>query len=113
MARARDLRDQPFAKIHALFVGPVVEFALIPVGVFAHDFHPFVDNSISKTINVLEDCPFSEFRRIYDLAYDWPMRWVSRDARRSGPIPVTGIVSSGAEECGEAPHYCVLEREAD
>ena len=31
---------------------------------------PFVDNSISKTINVPEDCPFSEFCKIYDLAYE-------------------------------------------
>jgi hypothetical protein len=109
VAPARDLRDQPFAKIHALFVGPVVEFALIPVGVFAHDFHPFVDNSISKTINVLEDCPFSEFRRIYDLAYEMGLKGCTTFR----PNPVTGIVSSGAEECGEAPHYCVVEREAD
>ena len=31
---------------------------------------PSVDNSISKTISVPEDCPFDEFSRIYDLAYD-------------------------------------------
>jgi ribonucleoside-diphosphate reductase alpha chain len=30
---------------------------------------PFVDNSISKTINVPADYPFSEFRKVYELAY--------------------------------------------
>ena len=35
---------------------------------------PFVDNSISKTINVPEACPFDEFSRIYDLAYDLQLK---------------------------------------
>ena len=29
---------------------------------------PFVDNSISKTINA--DCPFTEFRQVYNRAYN-------------------------------------------
>jgi len=70
---------------------------------------PFVDNSISKTINVPEDCPFSEFRRIYDLAYEMGIKGCTTFR----PNPVTGVVLSGAEESGEAPHCCVLEREAD
>ena len=70
---------------------------------------PFVDNSISKTINVPEDCPFSEFRRIYDLAYEMGLKRCTTFR----PNPVTGVILSGAEECGEAPHCCVLEREAD
>ena len=36
--------------------------------------HPFVDNSISKTINVPADCPLAKFRPIYDLAYDKGLR---------------------------------------
>ncbi len=70
---------------------------------------PFVDNSISKTINVPEDCPFSEFRRIYDLAYEMGLKGCTTFR----PNPVTGAVLSGAEESVEAPHCCVLEREAD
>jgi len=70
---------------------------------------PFMDNSISKTINVPEDCPFSEFRRIYDLAYEMGLKGCTTFR----PNPVTGVVLSGAEESGEAPHCCVLEREAD
>jgi ribonucleoside-diphosphate reductase alpha chain len=70
---------------------------------------PFVDNSISKTINVPDDCPFSEFRRIYDLAYEMGLKGCTTFR----PNPVTGAVLSGAEESIEAPHCCSLEREAD
>jgi ribonucleoside-diphosphate reductase alpha chain len=70
---------------------------------------PFVDNSISKTINVPEDCPFLEFRRIYGLAYEMGLKGCTTFR----PNPVTGAVLSGAEGSAEAPHCCVLEREAD
>jgi ribonucleoside-diphosphate reductase alpha chain len=70
---------------------------------------PFVDNSISKTINVPGDYPFSEFRKIYDLAYDKGLKGCTTFR----PNPVTGVVLSGGEESLEAPHCCVLEREAD
>jgi ribonucleoside-diphosphate reductase alpha chain len=70
---------------------------------------PFVDNSISKTINVSEDYPFSEFRKIYDLAYDKGLKGCTTFR----PNPVTGVVLTGGEESVEAPHCCVIEREAD
>ena len=70
---------------------------------------PFVDNSISKTINVPEDYPFSEFRKIYDLAYAKGLKGCTTFR----PNPVTGVVLSGGNEGVEAPHCCVLEREAD
>src|SRR5690606_11471823 len=31
---------------------------------------PYIDNAISKTINVPTDMPFEDFVRVYDLAYD-------------------------------------------
>jgi ribonucleoside-diphosphate reductase alpha chain len=70
---------------------------------------PFVDNSISKTINVPEGCPFSAFKQIYDLAYDIRLKGCTTFR----PNPITGTVLS--EEAGgvEAPHCCVPEREAD
>ena len=70
---------------------------------------PFVDNSISKTINVPQDCPFSEFQQIYDLAYDKGLKGCTTFR----PNPVTGMVLT--EEAGgtQAPHCCVLEREPD
>ena len=70
---------------------------------------PSVDNSISKTIHVPENCPFDEFRRIYDLAYDLQLKGCTTFR----PNPVTGTVLSGNEAGGEGPHCCVLEREAD
>jgi len=70
---------------------------------------PSVDNSISKTINVPANCPFEEFRRIYDLAYDLQLKGCTTFR----PNPVTGTVLSEDEAGGEAPHCCVIEREAD
>jgi ribonucleoside-diphosphate reductase alpha chain len=35
---------------------------------------PLVDNSISKTINVPENTPIDEFRKIYDMAYDMELK---------------------------------------
>ncbi len=70
---------------------------------------PFVDNSISKTINVPRDCPFEDFKQIYDLAYDRGLKGCTTFR----PNPVTGTVLSEEEAGAEARHCCVLEREAD
>jgi ribonucleoside-diphosphate reductase alpha chain len=70
---------------------------------------PFVDNSISKTINVPQSCPFDDFKHIYDLAYDKGLKGCT--AFR--PNPVTGAILSEDASGAEAPHCCVLEREAD
>jgi ribonucleoside-diphosphate reductase alpha chain len=70
---------------------------------------PFVDNSISKTINVPENCPFDEFKQIYGLAYDMGLKGCTTFR----PNPVTGAVLSAEATGAEAPHCCVLEREAD
>jgi ribonucleoside-diphosphate reductase alpha chain len=70
---------------------------------------PFVDNSISKTINVPQSCPFGEFKDIYDLAYDKRLKGCTTFR----PNPVTGTVLSEEAAGIEAPHCCVLEREAD
>ena len=70
---------------------------------------PFVDNSISKTINVPQDTPFSDFHQIYDLAYDKGLKGCTTFR----PNPVTGAVLSEQADGSEAPHCCVLEREPD
>ena len=70
---------------------------------------PFVDNSISKTINVPSDCPFSEFKQIYDLAYDHGLKGCTTFR----PNSITGTVLSEEAAGVDAPHCCVLEREAD
>ena len=70
---------------------------------------PFVDNSISKTINVPQHCPFSEFHEIYDLAYDKGLKGCTTFR----PNPVTGVVLSEDVSGAAAPHCCVIEREPD
>ncbi len=70
---------------------------------------PFVDNSISKTINVPEKTRFEDFRQIYDMAYDMGLKGCTTFR----PNPATGAVLSKADGATEAPHCCVPEREAD
>ena len=70
---------------------------------------PYVDNSISKTINVPANCHFSEFKHIYDLAYDQGLKGCTTFR----PNPITGTVLSEEAAGVEAPHCCVLEREAN
>jgi ribonucleoside-diphosphate reductase alpha chain len=70
---------------------------------------PFVDNAISKTINVSERCSFEDFKRIYDLAYDRGLKGCTTFR----PNPVTGMVLSDTTAGADAPHCCALEREAD
>jgi ribonucleoside-diphosphate reductase alpha chain len=69
----------------------------------------FVDNSISKTINVPQDCPFSEFRQIYDIAYDCGLKGCTTFR----PNPVTGAVLTKGAGGDKAPHCCTPEREPD
>ena len=70
---------------------------------------PYIDNSISKTINVPEACSFDAFKRIYDLAYDKGLKGCTTFR----PNPVTGMVLSEEGVIGGAAHCCSLEREAD
>ena len=70
---------------------------------------PFVDNSISKTINVPRNTSFDEFKQIYDMAYDVELKGCT--TFRSNPV--TGAILSKQAEGTEAPHCCVAEREAD
>jgi ribonucleoside-diphosphate reductase alpha chain len=70
---------------------------------------PFVDNSISKTINVPADCSLAEFRQIYDLAYEKGLKGCTTFR----PNAVTSAVLTESAAGADAPHCCVLEREAD
>ncbi len=69
---------------------------------------PFVDSSISKTINVPQDYPFEDFKKIYDLAYDLKLKGCTTFR----PNSVTGTILDQASG-DEAPHCCTIEREAD
>lgn len=69
---------------------------------------PWIDNSISKTINVPRDTAFEDFKQIYDSAYDMGLKGCTTFR----PNPATGaVLSEGAGM--EAAHCCAPEREAD
>ena len=70
---------------------------------------PFVDNSISKTINIPQNYAFDDFKRIYDLAYDQGLKGCTTFR----PNPITGAILSEDATGDEAPHCCAFEREAD
>ena len=68
---------------------------------------PYVDNAISKTINVPADYPFEAFRDIYRQAW----RLGLKGCTTYRPNPVTGAVLEAPETADR--HCCSLEREAD
>lgn len=67
---------------------------------------PYVDNAISKTINIPRDYPFERFSEIYARAYELGLKGCTTFR----PNPVTGSV---LESRREAAHCCGLDREAD
>jgi ribonucleoside-diphosphate reductase alpha chain len=70
---------------------------------------PFVDNAISKTINVPADFPFERFQSIYQRAFDLGLKGCTTYR----PNPVTGAILSPNQADGEVSHCCTVEREAD
>jgi ribonucleoside-diphosphate reductase alpha chain len=105
--RWRDLRGAsmplPPAFVHAHEIPPRAHLAMQAA------LQPYVDSSISKTINVPEDYPFAEFADIYRLAFEQGLKGCTTFR----PNPITGEVLKGAEDSREAPHCCMIEREAD
>ena len=70
---------------------------------------PYVDNSISKTINVPGDLPFENFKTVYEQAFALGLKGCTTFR----PNPVTGAVLSGEPEQAESVHCCTLHREPD
>jgi ribonucleoside-diphosphate reductase alpha chain len=70
---------------------------------------PFVDNAISKTINVLETYPFEDFCGIYDLAYDLALKGCTTFRLSLAQASILTAENEGED----APHCCAVEREAD
>jgi len=69
---------------------------------------PFVDNAISKTINVAADTPFERFEDLYRQAHALGLKGCTVFR----PNPVTGAILSSPHE-NERVECCGLEREAD
>ena len=68
---------------------------------------PYVDNAISKTINIPADYDFNDFQDVYRKAYELGLKGCTTFR----PNPVTGsILTELADETGAC---CTLEREAD
>lgn len=70
---------------------------------------PYVDQAISKTINVPEEYAFEAFRNLYQQAYDLGLKGCTTFR----PNPVTGTIMDRTEAEQTAPHCCTMEREAD
>jgi ribonucleoside-diphosphate reductase alpha chain len=69
---------------------------------------PFVDNAISKTINVPVDCDLDTFRSIYEQAY----RLGLKGCTTFRPNPVTDVVLESGES-GAGAHCCGSARDGD
>ncbi|HOP16270.1 MAG TPA: adenosylcobalamin-dependent ribonucleoside-diphosphate reductase [Gammaproteobacteria bacterium] len=73
---------------------------------------PFVDSAISKTVNVPEDYPFTQFQQLYLLAF----RQGLKGCTTFRPNPVTGEILStpmGNPASSQPSHCCGIEREDD
>jgi ribonucleoside-diphosphate reductase alpha chain len=68
---------------------------------------PWVDNAISKTINIPVDYAFEQFQSIYQYAHEKGLKGCTTYR----PNPITGQVL--LEEPEAASHCCSVEREAD
>lgn len=69
---------------------------------------PFVDNAISKTINIPEDADFAAYQSVFETAYTLGLKGCTTFR----PNPVTGSVLS-VEQDKIRPHCCDIDREAD
>lgn len=78
---------------------------------------PYVDSSISKTVNVPPECDFEDFRRIYDLAYEWGCKGcttyrpndvtgavLSVDPGRAPAAPMATLASDQQSRCDQDRH---------
>jgi ribonucleoside-diphosphate reductase alpha chain len=70
---------------------------------------PYVDNAISKTINIPEDFTMADYRSVFERAY----RLGLKGCTAFRPNPVTGSVMSTEEGGRTHPHCCDIDREAD
>lgn len=70
---------------------------------------PYVDEAISKTVNVPEELDFDGFRSLYERAYAMGVKGVT--AYR--PNPITGAVLSVQGSEMDSAHCCTIEREVD
>lgn len=95
--------DPPDALVTALEIGAHAHLEMQAT------IQPWVDNAISKTINVPETMSIEEFRGIYERAYQKGLKGCTVFR----PNPLRGAVLAPTEPHLPAAHCCDLEREPD
>jgi ribonucleoside-diphosphate reductase alpha chain len=70
---------------------------------------PYVDNAISKTVNVPEDYSLERFEKLYDLAYEKGLKGCTTFR----PNRVTGEVLAMPHQTSSTSSCCNIEREGD
>jgi ribonucleoside-diphosphate reductase alpha chain len=68
---------------------------------------PYVDNAISKTVNVPPDFPYRKFHSLFERAYDLELKGCTVFR----PNPIAGAVLTAPPS--ENVHCCGLDRECD
>lgn len=91
--------DRPASFIDARRIPPGTHVAMQAA------VQPYIDNAVSKTINIPENLEFDAFRAVYTEAYAQGLKGCTTFR----PNPVTGAVLSSVAD----RHCCDLEREAD
>ncbi len=112
---SHELQDEAFRRYRALKPTGTLPRAFVAAHQLSPEAHlamqaalqPFVDSSISKTINVPTDYAFPAFQDIYSRAYDLGLKGCTTFR----PNPVTGEILS--REAEPASHCCNIDREAD
>lgn len=99
----RDSDDLPPAFVTAHELAPAEHLRMQAA------IQPYVDQAISKTINVPADYDFAAFRDLYRQAYDLGLKGCTTFR----PNAVTGEILHKPDTEHAAPHCCGLEREPD
>ena len=68
---------------------------------------PFVDNAVSKTVNVPRDFPFEKFNSLYEMAYSQGCKGCTTFR----PNPISGEVLIGSDTQPDTVHCCTIDRE--
>jgi len=93
----------PDVFVHATDLTPADHLAMQAV------LQPYVDNSISKTINIPRDLSFESFKAVYMEAYLQGLKGCTTFR----PNPVTGAILESFDPRAGGVHCCSIEREAD
>lgn len=113
--REYELTDYAWRYWQSLHPGKTLPAYFVDVQGLSPDAHlnmqsaiqAYVDNAISKTINVPADYPFTKFKFLYHQAHAMGLKGCTTFR----PNPVTGEILSA--EQAPATHCCNIEREAD